>query len=56
MPDPKQDEEYVIMKITGVLVDILVDIVSEVYRLYVVFENGYKVLYIQVLHATYSIL
>ena len=44
------------MKITGVLVDLLVDMVPEVYKDYVVFENGKKVLYVQVLKALYRML
>ena len=44
------------MKITGVLVDLLVDIAPEVYGPYIVFENGRKVIYVQVLRALYGML
>ena len=56
MPKQKDGEARVIMKITGVLVDYLVDIAPEVYGPYVVFENGRKVLYVQVLKALYGML
>ena len=49
-------EERVIMKITGVLVDLLVTMAPEVYGPYVVYENGNKVLYVQVLKALYGML
>ena len=44
------------MKITGVLVDYLVDIAPKVYGPYIVFENGRKVLYVQMLKALYRML
>jgi hypothetical protein len=44
MPQPKEGEERVIMKITRVLVHLLVQMAPEVYGPYVVFENGKKVL------------
>ena len=56
MPDVKDGEERVIMKITGVLVDLLVEMSPEVYGPHVVFENGKKVLYVQVLRALYGML
>ena len=56
MPEPKDGEEPVIMKITGVLVDLLVEMAPEVYGPYVVYENGRKVLYVQVLKALYGML
>ena len=43
MPPPKEGQARVIMKITGVLVDLLVQIAPETYGPYVVFENGRKV-------------
>jgi hypothetical protein len=52
----KDGDEHVIMKITGVLVDLLVQMAPEVYGPYVVFENGRKVLYVQVLKALYGML
>ena len=56
MPPLEDGEERVIMKITGVLVDLLVKLAPEVYGPYVVFENGQKVLYVWVLKALYGML
>jgi len=57
MPNLDDDEEErVMMKITGVLVDLIVEMAPEVYGPYVVFENGKKVLYVQVLKALYGML
>ena len=56
MPEVKPGEERVMMKFTGVLVDILVQLSPEVYGPYVVFENGRKVIYVQVLRAIYGML
>ena len=42
MPPNKYYEETVIMKIIGVLVDMLVKLDSETHRNHVVFENGNK--------------
>jgi hypothetical protein len=55
---PKKDsgEDRVVMKITGVLVGMLVDINLEVYGPAVVLENRKKVLYIEVLKAIYGML
>ena len=49
MPPNKYGEERVITRITGVLVDILVNLDSEMYRKHVVFENGKKVIYVVLL-------
>ena len=40
LPEVKPGQERAMMKITGVLVDMLVQLSPEVYRPYVVFENG----------------
>ena len=56
IPKTKDGEDRIIMKITGVLVDYLVEIALEVYGKYVVFQNSKKVLYVQVLKALYSML
>lgn len=56
MPELKNGEERVIMKITGVLVDLLVQISPEIYGPFVVYENNKKMLYVQVLHALYGML
>ena len=44
IPNADKAEEQIIMKITGVLVNYLVDIAPELYGPYVVFEDGKKVL------------
>ena len=56
MPKIEKGDEKVIMKITGVLVDLLVDIAPEVYEPYVVMEKNKKVIYVQVLRALYGML
>ena len=56
MPEVKDGEERVTMKITGVLVDLLVEMAPEVYGPYVVFEKGRKTLYVEVLRALYGML
>ena len=56
LPKTKDGEAHVIMKITGVLVDMLVKLAPEVYGNFVVFENGHKVLYVQVLKGLYGML
>ena len=54
---PKKDgEERAIMKIIGVLVDMLGEMDSEMYRKHVVFENGKKVIYVVLLIAMYGML
>ena len=56
MPDISDGEERVTMKITGVLVDMLVQLSPEIYGPYVVFEKQRKVIYVQVLKAIYGML
>ena len=56
MPPVEEGQDRVTMKITGVLVDLLVQIAPETYGPYVVFENGRKVLYVQVLKALHGML
>ena len=56
IPQNKYVEERVIMKITGVLVDMLVELDSEKYMKHAVFENGKKVIYVAVLREIYGIL
>ena len=56
LPQPKSGEARVTMKITGVLVDMLVQLNPEVYGKYVVFENGRKIVYVVVLKAIYGML
>ena len=53
--DP-EDMDRVIMKITGVLVDMLVELAPEEYGPFVVIENGKKVLYVRILKALYGML
>ena len=54
MPEIKQGEERVMMKITGVLVDMLIQLDPQLYGPHVVYEKGCKVLYVQVLQAIYG--
>ena len=56
IPNAEQAEERIIMKITGVLVDYLVDIDPAEYGPKVVYEDGKKVLYLEVLKAIYGML
>ena len=56
IPPNKYGEERLIMKIIGVLVDMLVKLDRETYRNHVVFENGRKVIYVVVLKSIYGIL
>ena len=54
-PMPKKDEK-VIMKITGKLVDVLVNMHPDTYAEYVVYEKEQKVLYVEILQALYGML
>ena len=58
MPEVKDGDERVMMKITGVLVDMLVELNRELYGPYVVYERNRrnKVLYVQVMRAIYGML
>ena len=56
MLDISDGEEQVTMKITGVLVDMLVQLSPEIYRPYVVLEKQRKVIYVQVLKVIYGML
>ena len=56
MPPKKNGEEKVIMKITGVLVEILLELDSETCSNHVVFENKKKVIYGVVLKSIYGML
>ena len=56
MPKVKDGEERVMMKITGVLVDMLVQIDPNTYQDFVVYEKGRKVLYVEILRAVYGML
>ena len=51
-----EDDERVFMKITGVLVDMLVQVDPARYGPYVVYENGRKVLYVQLLRVIYGMI
>ena len=46
LPEGKEGDERIFMKITGVIVDLLVSIAPDVYGPYVVYENGKWVLYV----------
>lgn len=56
MPITKDGEDRVIMKITGVLVDMLLELDPETYSKFVVIEKGRKVIYTAVLQAIYGML
>ena len=56
LPNVEKRNERVIMKITGVLVDLLVNIAPEVYGPYVVTDKHRRVLYVQVLRGLYGML
>jgi hypothetical protein len=58
MPEVKDGEERVMMKITGVLAEMLVKLNPELYGPYVVYEGNRrnKVLYVQVMRAIYGML
>jgi hypothetical protein len=56
MPETKDGEERVIMKITGVLVELLLEIDPGKYGSFLVFEKGEKILYVRVLKALYGML
>ena len=49
MPAIKDGEDCVIMKMTGVLLELLVEMAPEIYGPYVVLEGGKRVLYLHVL-------
>ncbi|CAJ1970257.1 unnamed protein product [Cylindrotheca closterium] len=55
MPESKEGEDRIYMKITGMMVQILIDMAPE-YRKYVVLENGKRVIYVRVLRAIYGML
>jgi hypothetical protein len=56
MPEVKDGNERVMMKITGVLVNMLVKLNPELYGPYVVYEKNRKVLYVRVIRAIYGML
>jgi hypothetical protein len=58
MPEVKDGDERVMMKITGVLVNMLVELNPELYGPYMVYERNRqnKVLYVQVMRAIYGML
>ena len=56
MPEIKDGEERIMMKIQGILVDMLVDLNPNLYGPKVVYENGKKVIYVWVLRAIYGML
>ena len=56
MPEVKEGEERVMMKITGVLVDMFLQLNPQLYGPHIVYEKGNKVLYVQVLRAIYGML
>ena len=53
IPPKKDDKEREIIKTTYVIVDVLVELDSDMYRKHMVFENGKKVIYVVLLRAIY---
>jgi hypothetical protein len=56
MPEPKPGQDRVILKMTGVIVDLMVEVNPARYAAYVVYENGVKTLYLVVLRGLYGML
>jgi hypothetical protein len=56
LPDTENGHDRVIMKIAGVLVDLLVSLDPAKYGPFVVSENGVKTLYVELLRAIYRML
>jgi hypothetical protein len=56
IPALKPGEDRVVMKLTGLLLDLLVEQAPQLYGPYVVMENGKRVLYLEVLRALYGML
>jgi hypothetical protein len=56
LPEVEKGDERVIMKITGVLVSLLVNLSPEVYGPFVVTDKHRKVIYVQVLRGLYGML
>jgi hypothetical protein len=56
LPKKEPGENRVVMEITGVLVDMLVNINPELYGPAIVLENGKKVIYVEVLKTIYGML
>ena len=52
----RNGKERIIMKITGVLVDILIKVAPNEYAGSVVMEKGQKVIYVEILRAIYGML
>ena len=51
-----KDGHWVIMKIHGILVDMLIEMEPELYKDKVVYSNGEKILYVETLQAIYGLL
>jgi hypothetical protein len=56
MPATVDGKTWIMLKITGILVDQLVQLAPETYGPFVVFEKGRKVIYAEVLRALYGML
>ena len=56
MPKIEKGGEKVIMKIKGILLELLLEIAPEIYGRYVVMEDGKSVIYLEVLRALYGML
>ena len=56
MPPAQEGEDRVILKLKGILLEMLLSLDPEFYGPYVVMEDGKKVLYLEVLRALYGML
>ena len=56
IPEPGKGKDCIIMKITGVLVDLLIEIAPKIYSGHIVYKQGTKVIYVQALRALYGML
>ena len=56
VPPPRSGEDCITMKLTGILVEWLLELEPEVYANYVVMEKGVKTLYLIVTKVIYGML
>ena len=52
----EEGDQKIIMKITGRLIDVLIELGPDIYSGYVVYKNGKHILYVRVLRALYGML
>ena len=56
IPATEDGEDRIVMKLTGILLDLLVSQAPELYGPYVVMQDGKRILYLQVMKALYGML